>query len=458
MKVKKSNCVSRRKFLAASSAAVTAVNFIPRHVLGAPGTPSANEKLNIGCVGVGGMQGGSDVHNVSSQNIYALCDVDQRHLDKSSGRYKSAKKYSDYREMLDKEYKNLDAITITIPDHMHASVALAAMERGLHVYCQKPLTQSVWEARMMARAAKKYNVVTQMGNQGYSCEATRVACEIMWSGQIGDVSEVHAMHGGAFARGQTTWPEEQPVPEYLNWDVWQGRAQEKPYGPRIHPVQWRGFQAYGTQMIGDWGIHILGPANWGLQLGSPDSVECISVEGVNPVTYPSYACKFEFPERPNKYVKGGKMPPVTLYWYEGAKARTFKKPEALEGKKSSGFNCLFVGDKGFMGTSGRGESVRLLPEEAMQDYKKPEKVIDRVQGGHYRSWIEACKKGAQPCSNFSIAAPYAEWLLLGTISWRFPNQKLKWNGKKLQFTNNDEANKYVKPNFRKGWEIKEIKA
>lgn len=456
MKVKNSNRISRRKFIGASTAAVSAFSFVPREVLGAPGKESANEKLNIGCVGVGGMQGGGDVNGVRSENIYALCDVDQGFLDRTAGRFQSAKKYRDYREMLDKEHKNLDAITITIPDHMHASVALAAMERGLHVYCQKPLTQTVWEARLLTEAAKKYKVVTQMGNQGYSCEATRVACELLWSDKIGEVKEVHAMHGGAFARGQKTWPQEEPIPESLNWDLWQGRVHEKPYGPKIHPVQWRGFLDYGTQMIGDWGIHILGPANMGLMLGSPSSVECIAVEGVNPVTYPAYACKFEFPERKNEHVKGGKMPPVTLYWYESHMTKQFKKPEGLQGKKHGGFNCLFVGSKGFMGTSGRGEGVRLLPEEAMQDFKKPERVIERVKGGHYGAWINACKAGTQPCSNFSVAGPYAEWLLLGTISWRFPNQKLEWNGKKLEFTNNKEANKYVKPDFRKGWELKMV--
>ncbi|OVE73976.1 hypothetical protein BVX94_02075 [bacterium B17] len=456
MKVKNSNKVSRRKFIGASAATITAFNFVPRHVLGAPGKESANEKLNIGCIGVGGMQGGGDTNAMRGENVYALCDVDENYLNKMAQRMPSAKTYRDYREMLDKEHKNLDAVTITIPDHMHASVALAAMERGLHVYCQKPLTQTVWEARLLTEAAKKYKVITQMGNQGYSCEATRMACEIIWSGQIGEVKEVHAMNGGGFARGVKKWPEPQDVPAHLDWDLWQGRVKEKPYYPKIHPIDWRGYLDYGTQMIGDWGIHILGPANWGMALGSPSSVECIEVDGVNPVTYPNYAVKFEFPKRKCEHVKGGKMPPLTLYWYEGSKARSFKKPKELEGKNHGGFNCLFVGDKGVMGTSGRGEGVRLLPEEAMQDFKKQERVIDRVPRGHYNGWISACKSGKEPCSNFKVAGPYTEWLLLGAISWRFPNQKLKWNGKKLKFTNNKEANEFVKPDFRKGWKLKMV--
>jgi len=181
------DAIAGLKEVIASAVAVTALNVVPRHVLGAPGKPSANDKLNIGCVGVGGMQGAGDVRRVSSQNIYALCDVDQRHLDKTAAHYPSAKKYRDFREMLDKEHKTLDAITVTIPDHMHATVSLWAMERGLGVYCQKPLTQTVWEARLLAKAARKYKVATQMGNQGYSCEATRVACEIIFNGDLGDI-------------------------------------------------------------------------------------------------------------------------------------------------------------------------------------------------------------------------------------------------------------------------------
>ncbi|MHC4504025.1 MAG: Gfo/Idh/MocA family protein [Planctomycetota bacterium] len=457
MKSTKSKRLTRRSFLARSAAAAAAVNIIPRHVLGAAGKPSANEKLNIGCVGVGGMQGASDVRNVSRENIYAICDVDLNHLNKSAGRYTSAKKYRDFRVMLDKEHKNLHAVTVTIPDHMHASVSLWAMERGLGVYCQKPLTQSVWEARLMAKAAKKYKVATQMGNQGYSCEATRVACELIWDGRLGEVTEVHSMSRGGFARNVRRWPQAQKVPAHLNWDHWLGRAQARPYVPKVHPVQWRGYLDFGTQMIGDWGVHMLGPANMGLALGSPKSVTCLAVEGVNPVTYPSYAVQFEFPERPCKHVPSGKMPPLKLTWYEGRMTGMFKLPPAISNKAWRGNNTLFVGTKGYMGTRGRGEGVRLLPESAMKDFKKPPRVIERVRGGHHGSWIRSCKEGGEPtCSNFTIAGPYVEWLLLGAISWRFPRQKLLWDGKRMRFTNNYKANQFIKPRFRKGWELKDI--
>ena len=208
-------------------------------------------------------------------------------------------------------------------------------------------------------------------------------------------------------------------------------------------------------MIGDWGIHQPGPANWALQLGSPTSVECAAVEGVNPVTYPHYSCKSEFPERPNKYVPSGKMPPVTIYWYEGNMARNFKPAEDLTPKHVEGFNEIFVGTKGCMGTSGRGESVHLIPESRMQGYRKPDPVLKRSLG-HFQDWIQACKGGEPACSNISIAGPYTEWMLLGAISWRFPNDKLLWDGKNLRFTNNDKANEYVMPHFRSGWELKDI--
>jgi predicted dehydrogenase len=452
----KNRRLTRRQLLGASAGAVTAVSIIPSHVLAAPGRSGAGDKLNIGCVGVGGMQGGGDVGSVSGQNIYALCDVDQRHLDKAAEKYKSAKVYRDFREMLDKEAKNLDAVTVTIPDHMHATVSLRAMEHGLAVHCQKPLTQTIWEARQMSLAAKKYKVATQMGNQGYSCEATREACEIIWSGLLGDITEVHSMSGGGFARGVKEWPKAQPVPDYLNWDIWMGRTQERPYGEKIHPIEWRGFLDYGTQMVGDWGVHMLGPSNWGLQLGNPTSIECTAVEGVNPVTYPSYACRFEFPERPNKYVPSGKMPALKLYWYEGSMVREFKLPEAVTREDMKRCNTLYVGTKGYMGTGDRGESVTLLPLSRVKDYQKPPQVLERVKGGHAGSWIQSVKDGKWTCSNFTVAGPYVEWLLLGTICWRFPNQKLLWDGAKMRFTNNEEANKFVKPNFRKGWELKEI--
>jgi predicted dehydrogenase len=450
------NCVTRREFVGAA-AALGVFSIVPRHLLGGSGQPAPSEKLNLGCIGVGGMQGFNDVRSVASQNIYALCDVDEDNLNKAAKQFPQAKLYRDFREMLDKEAKNLNGVTITIPDHMHATVSLRAMERGIGVHCQKPLTQTVWEARLLANAAKKYKVATQMGNQGYSAVATRIACEYIWNDEIGEVTEVHSWNGGGFSRGITQWPQAEPVPATLNWDIWQGRAQERPYSSKIHPINWRGFLDYGTMMIGDWGIHQFGPANWGLGLGEtyPTSVQCLTVEGANPVTYPSYSCKIQWPERPCKYVKSGKMPPVDVYWYEGSVANTFKRPEAIPEGDMKGINEIFVGTKGHLGTSGRGESYSLLPRAKQVNHPRPPEVLKRSPG-HFQDWIRALKGGEPACSNFTIAGPYTEWMLLGAISWRFPNEKLLWDGKNLRFTNNEKANGFVRPNFRKGWELKDI--
>lgn len=447
----------RRAFLGQAAAAAAVVTIVPRHVLGGAAGPAPSEKLNLAGIGVGGMQGLGDVRSVSGENIYALCDVDENHLNKAAQQFPKAKLYRDFREMLDKEHKNLHGVTVTIPDHMHATASLWAMERGVGVYCQKPLTQTVWEARLLANAAKKYKVATQMGNQGYSHVATRIACESIWNGDIGDVTEVHSWNGGGFSRGIVKWPDAESPPPTLDWNLWQGRAQERPYSSKIHPIHWRGFLDYGTMMIGDWGIHQYGPANWALGLGDtyPTSVQCLAVEGANPVTYPSYACKIQFPARRCAYVKSGTMPPVAVYWYEGSMTKLFKPPQGLTPEDVKNINQVFVGTKGFLGTSGRGEGVTLLPRPKDGSRLQPPEVLKRSPG-HFRDWLQALRGGEPPCSNFTISGPYTEWMLLGAISWRFPNEELKWDGKNLRFTNNEQANQFVRPQFRKGWELKEI--
>ena len=261
---------------------------------------------------------------LDSENIVALADVDWARGAEGFKRWEKATKYKDYRQLLDKE-KGIDAVTVVIPDHMHAAVALAAMQRGKHVYVEKPLTRTPWEARLLTEAAAKYKVATQMGNQGYSHEATRVAAEIIWSGEIGDVTEVHSFRGRAsWPQGMQTLPAAEPVPDTLDWDLWLGGAALRPYtsGDDAYrkeynqqfgfylPFNWRGFYDFGSSLIGDWGIHQLGPANLALRLGSPTSVECVKQgEGRSPYTFPrgGVVIKWEFAAREN-------MPPVTVYW------------------------------------------------------------------------------------------------------------------------------------------------
>ncbi|MFC1781726.1 Gfo/Idh/MocA family protein [Planctomycetota bacterium] len=449
--------ITRRELLG-GAASFAAFTIVPRHVLAGSGQMAPSDTLNMGKIGCGGMQGGGDLRSVSNcegVNIYSLCDVDEAQAGSSfSQYYQNAKLYKDFRQMLEREKDNLDGVVVTIPDHMHAIASIMAMERGIGVYTQKPLVQSVWEARLLKNGYEKYQVPTQMGNQGYSAEATRIAAEFVWNGDLGDVTEVYSWRSRRFADGIVEWPPEEPVPSTLDWDLWLGRAHENTYSSQIHPSEWRGFLEYGTQMIGDWGIHMLGPANWALGLSHthPVAVTCTEVSGVNPVTYPSYSCIYEFPERDHPYIDGQRMAPVKVYWYEGDTARNVVLPESLEGLNTSGYNEIIIGTKGSIGTGGRGESIGVI---SLETTERPPEMIERSPG-HFQDWVNSFRDAEPSCSNFSIAAGYTEWMLLGAISWRFPEERLEWDGENLRFTNNDRANQYVKPYFRPGWELEDV--
>jgi hypothetical protein len=527
-----SNRTTRRRFLRTASAATGAA--AASSVFGLPNILSArspNEKLNVAGIGVGG-QGYGDLRNIANtENIVALADVDAARAAQAFKTWDKAAKYADFRKLLDKEAKNIDAVVIATPDHMHATAALACMQLGKHVYVEKPLTRTPWEARLLTQAAAKYKVATQMGNQGYSHDATRVACEIIWSGEIGEVREVHAWTGRAsWPQEMTKTPAPTSVPDTLDWDLWLGGAAQRPFtaGDQEYqefvaarnarggrggssggnqfgfylPFNWRGFYDFGSGLIGDWGVHILGPANWALALGSPTSVECIHKDSLPPFTFPDeLTIKYQFAAREG-------MPPVSVYWYHkpsgdaylpsgmtaaAARKIPYKGPQVgpasgggggQRGKAAvatgeskggprgrgggdgtavdtrSGYNCIFVGSKGYLGTSGRGEGVGLLPGERWAEYKLPEPFLSRSPGAstgsnhaaHGRDWIRACKGGAPACSNFSIAGPYTEWLVLGAIAVRVEGE-LKWDGANGRFINSEKANELVKPIFRKGWEI-----
>jgi predicted dehydrogenase len=495
--------------------------------LKALGYKAFNEKLNIAGVGVGG-RGADDLRGCASENIVALCDVDSRQGGPTFKRYEKATQYTDFRKMLDKEEKNIDAVVIATADHMHATVALACMERKKHVYVEKPLTRTPWEARLLAQAAARYGVATQMGNQGYSHEAHRTACEIVWSGEIGNVTEVHAVTGApSWPQGIQAIPPAEPVPPGLDWDLWLGCAAGRPYtsgswdkehaptgssspGGFYLPFNWRGFYDFGTGSLGDWGIHTLGTANQALQLGSPIAVEVTHAEQRSKFTYPLRSVlRYDFAAR-------GNMPPVSVYWYDGVHGADLPylyRPKGLENETLlprsdnlaalgrpdlgsggggvgqggrggagvqagrgaapagrgavpagaqpnrgpgagvlTGSGALYVGDKGYMATVARGEGVWLLPAAKWADYTLPAPVLPRSPG-HYRDWIRACKGGDPSCSNFGVAGPFAEWVTLGAIAYRFEG-KLEYDAKAQRFTNNAEANKYLKPVFRKGWELK----
>lgn len=501
--------ISRRYFFFGTllAGAVPAAGYGSVASLRALGYKPYYDKLNVAAIGCGG-QGGADLTEAAkTENIVALCDVDEVRAAANYKRFDKAPKYKDFRVMLEKEGKNIDACTIGIPDHMHATVALACMQHGKHVYVEKPLTRTPWEARLLQDAAVKYKVATQMGNQGYSHESIRVASEIIWSGEIGDVSEVHVSASpGTHPTGLQEAPAEAAVPNTLDWDLWLGDAGMRPYSIDYTPYNWRGFFDFGTGQIGNWGIHTMGPVNMALQLGAPTSVEIIKEEGKSKLSFPTRAViKFEFAAR-------GEMPAVAVYWHDsanpgdaeayrvpGMENETILPPSNNLGDKGrgraaaaptpggqpraarpanaprqgaggagvpvygpprepvkpgilTGNGAVFVGSKGLMATVERGEGVHLLPAARWKEYKLPPQLLTRSPG-HMLDWVRYCKGGDPSCSNFSISGPYAEWMLLGVIAFRVPG-KLLWDSKNLRFTNSVEANKYVKPMFRKGWELK----
>jgi predicted dehydrogenase len=413
------------------------------------GFKSPNEKLNIAAVGAGG-KGWTDINGCKSENIVVLVDPDEKRASRALTEYPKAAKYKDFRRMFDKETSNIDAVTVSTPDHMHGTVAMWAMSRGKHVYCQKPLTRTVWEASELTKGADRYGVATQMGNQGYSNEGARECCEIVWNGDIGDVKEVHAWTNrpaGYWLQGPEVEPKEEAVPSTLDWEAWLGGSEMRPYSSAYVPQKWRGFPDFGCGAVGDMACHILGTPHMALRLTAPVSVECVKQEGKGKYTFPKMSVlRWDFPAR-------GAMPPVSIFWHDGLN----KQPE-IQGVPvgeligdSDVNGSVFLGDKGMVTTGCYGERTRLVPAEKMKDYRLPAPLLSRSPG-HYRDWIRAAKGGEQACSNFSVAGPFVQWMLLGVIAMKFEG-KLMWDAEKMRFTNNSAANEYLKPKFRKGWKF-----
>jgi len=407
-------------------------------------------KLNIACVGVGG-QGGRDVNGVSSENIVALCDVDLRRGGGTlkNKKFAGARKFRDFREMLSEMDGEIDAVTVTTPDHMHYTIAMEAIRRGKHVFVQKPLTHTVWEARKITEAARTHEVVTQMGNQGHANEGTRLVKEWIDADLIGPVHEAHIWTNRPPKSGRWAWPQgigrptDTPsAPKELDWNLWLGVAPERPYHPSYVPFKWRGWWDFGAGALGDMGCHMLDAAYWALELGYAKSVSAES-SPVNDETGPAWSIiTYEFPAR------GGK-PPLKLVWYDGGKKP--ERPKALEGnRKLSKVGQLLVGEKGtIMDGSDYCSSPRLIPESAMKAAKRPPKTIPRVpRGNHYQEWINGIKGGPRPGSNFDHAGPFSEMVLMGNLALRV-GRKVEWDGENMRCTNIPEANQFVTKTYRK---------
>jgi predicted dehydrogenase len=440
-----------------SAVAAAGLMIVPRRVLGGRGYLAPSDTLNIGCVGAWG-RGADDTAAVSTENIVAICEVDDEMLARlltrsentpeQQAKYEKANKYRDFRMMLDKE-KNLDAITVATPDHNHAVIALAAMKRGKHVYCEKPLTHTVKEARLMAETANKMNVVTQMGNQGHAKEGARILNEWIWDGAIGPVSEVHVW------TNRPIWPQgiEAPTeipscPPSIDWDVWLGPAPRRAYHPAFHPFAWRGWWDFGTGAVGDMGAHLIDQPFWALNLGAPKSVQASSTK-FKKDSYPvAEIVTYEFPAR-------GNMPPCRLIWYDGGLMPI--RPMGLDSGRmmgDDGGGCLFVGKNGGLLCGTYGQNPRLLPEKLMQEYKRPEKTIPRSPGIH-EEWIAAIKAGKKSTTDFSYSGPLTELMLLGNVAIKTQDQKivLEWDPVKMEFPNYPDANKYLHFEYRPGWSL-----
>ena len=436
--------MSRRDFIGGAAAAA-AFTIVPRHVLGGSGNTAPSEKLNIAGIGVGG-QGAGDLRNVSSENIVALCDVDWRHAAGTFKHYPKARQYRDFRKMLDKENKNIDAVVVATPDHTHAVATMMAIKMGKHVYCEKPLAHDISEVRKVTEAAREAKVATQLGNQGQATEETRLVCEFIWDGAIGPVREVYSWCNRSISpRGQGRPKEEPPVPEGLSWDLWLGTAPKRPYHPCYLPFSWRGWWDFGTGVLGDIGCHQFVSIFRALKLGYPTSVEACT-SGVNSETAPlASIVRYEFPAR-------GDMPPVKLTWYDGGLMPP--RPAELEDgwRFGSPDDNLYVGDKGKM------LGHRLIPQAKLKEYKQPPKTLPRSPG-HHKEWILACKDGPPAGSNFEASGPMAEVVLLGNIAVRMGQKlyekglKLYYDGPNMRFTNMPEANEYIRREYRKGWTL-----
>ena len=431
--------ISRRDFMSAAAAAA-AFTFVPRHVLGGARYTSPSEKLNVACIGVSGM-GGSDVGQVSTENLVAFADVDWKHAAGTFKRYPNVKKYRDFRKMLDKEGNKIDAVTVSTPDNIHAVAAMRAIKMRKHVYCQKPLAHDVFEVRKLTEAARKYKVMTQMGIQIHADNTVKLVVEIIKSGKIGKVRKVDIFSNKNWGGG--TRPQEvHPVPDTLDWDLWLGPAPRRPYHNKAYmPGQWRRWWDFGTGTLGDMGCHIIDPVFWALDLGYPISVEAHPGK-FNNETYPvATVVRWEFPER-------GNLPPVTVTWYDGAN-RPFLPKELEPGRKLPGQGGLYYGEKGTLMATHMG-GPRLIPESRMRGFKV-EPFLPRGVN-HYQEWIKACKGGPKPSASFDYSGPLSETILLGNVAAR-AGKKLFWDGPNFKITNVSDGDKYLKREYREGWSL-----
>jgi predicted dehydrogenase len=464
------NTVSRRQFMG-TAAAAAGITIVPRHVLGHP-FQAPSDTVNVAIVGFAHGMGTNNMLNIAkTDNIVALCDCDESEAANATLAKRStlkpipkAARHKDFRVMLGKQ-KDIDAVVVATPDHAHAVIAMAAMQLGKHVYVQKPLTRTISEARALTEAARKYKVVTQMGNQGHSEEGLRLMQEWFAAGAIGQVREVHCW------TNRPIWPQGMPrptdtaaIPEGLDWDLWIGPAPMRPFHPTYHPFGWRAWQDFGAGAMGDMACHVMDAAYTVLKLGAPTSVVATLAYNFLPPTRgeggfgqrvqyndsfpPSSVIHLSFPAR-------GEMPPVKLHWYDGGILP--ERPEELEAERrmpESG--TIFVGDKGKMWCETYSESPRLIPETVMTAFVRPAKSLPRVpegRPGHEKNWLDAIRQKGQAVSHFDYAGPFTETVLLGNVALRYPGTRLMWDAATMKVTNMPDADQFIQHQYRLGWSL-----
>ncbi len=449
---------SRREFVKKTVIASTAFTIVPRFVLGGSGYVAPSDKLNIACIGVGG-KGQSDVKSVATENIYALCDVDYKRGANSFKNYPKAHKYKDFRIMLEKEHKNIDAVMVSTPDHTHAVAAMMAIKMNKHVYCQKPLAHDMFEVRALTEEARKRGVVTQMGIQIHATDGLKLGVEMIKSGIIGNVYKVDLWSCKGFVKGDmrknlTTIPMNKipsiAIPDTLDWDLWLGPAPFRAYHPQYAPSKWRKWWDFGVGRLGDMGCHIMDPAFGALDLVSPLSVQAHPQPFTNQIVPNGTVVRWEFPKR-------GNLPPVSMTWHDGYNMPFMPESSKMKEKLPSQ-GGLYYGEKGtiliphrVLNTPPDKDLPRLLSVENIRDVKRPKQLFDRGTN-HYQEWVKACKGDGKTSTDFDYSGPLTETILLGNIAAK-TGGKLSWDSKKFNITNMPEANKLLKREYREGWTL-----
>jgi len=439
---------SRRGLLGAAAA----FSIVPRRVLGGPGYTAPSEKLNIAGIGIGGV-GAANLRNLEAEDVVALCDVDQTYAAPIVKKYPKAEFFTDYRVLLDRR-KDVDGVLIATPDHTHAVIAMAALRAGKHVYCQKPLTHDIHEARTLAAAARQAKVATQMGIQGHSGEGIRLLSEWVAAGVLGEVREVVAWCSlSYYPWGHASWsskwserPREEPsVPAGVDWDLWLGPAPERPYHRAYHPRTWRCWWDFGSGMMGDRGVHTLDPIVTALGLTAPTTVEATSCGGTTEVHPVSAVVTFDFPAR-------GTSPPVKLTWYEGIRAP--RPPELEPGRALPAEGGAIVrGSKATVVTGVTGmDPPPFIPASRGNEIDLPPKSLPRVPGSHEQDWIRAARTGQPAGADFTYAAALTEICLLGNVAKRL-DDRITWDAAAMKVTSHPTAEALVRVPYRKGWSL-----